>query len=180
MTHSAGAWFCPTRRSTIWRPTMRSARNRSGRISPIGMTSRYLVKDTKTAVQRSRLLRDRPQETASAAAGARPRTRRRIEIRDRSRPAPETTARTTIWSSPRRSELQDPHALPTRSSRTSISANASFVWLGTIRNSDAFTFIFEETDTAGFGRTPISLTMTRRRSSLNACRKPSKPLVSLT
>ncbi len=94
---------------------------------------------------RPRLLRHRQEAPAQHPAGALRGGRRRAGVRDRRQVAPPTTPTPTSSSPATASTAACAASTPTPTSPTSTCAANRFVWLGTTRLFEAFTFDFQET-----------------------------------
>ena len=145
-TRSAGASCSPTRRSENLKANdPDSAAAIRGQLRPLGRHRRPHPGATHP-LRRPRLQRHRAQAAAPHPAGARAGARRRAAVRARGR-GPRRPRRRPIWSSPPTASTAASASQLRRRLRADIELRRNkFIWLGTDKAFDAFTFIFEETE----------------------------------
>ena len=114
-------------------------------VRPLGRHRRALPRPGRHQ-RRPRLRGDEPPAAARDPAGALPRPRRRRCTSSPTRPTSTSSrAPTTSSSPPTGSTPRSARGTPTRSGRASTSARCSYMWLGTSKVFDAFTFDVRET-----------------------------------
>ena len=167
-TRSAGASSSPTRRSTTSGQRSGQRRGDRRRDSRIGTTSTSTSRGTSSARPATASSASAASACSTSSRSARASSASQLQFEQRGRGSSPRIA-TTTWSSPPTAStaaIRDRYAAAFGSS-IEVRSN-KFVWLGTRKAFDAFTFAFEETEHGWIWAHAYRFAPTARPSSSNA------------
>ena len=178
-TPSAGAWCCPTRRSTTSPPTIRSAPRRSAPISPIGTTSRSITAASASSRAATASAASAASSCSSCCSSERASSASKLRFQTEIDSAAELAKTHDLVVAADGLNSRTRNEFAEHFCRTSTCARASSSGSARSRNSTTPSpSSSRRPSTAGSGRTPTSSTPTPRLSSSNARRRPGRSSAS--